>query len=126
MARRKNPELNGVADLYMLRQLAERNQAPDDPDFGQKYPRLFSILSDNRISEDKLIDPPILSVKNAAGDWQVSLSVPGLRMYGEVLAGTFLEALDLLERRLAEGSFPWKVNTKKAVLAREVKKSRTS
>jgi hypothetical protein len=121
MAKRKREQLNGVADLYLVRQLAEKHQAPDDDAFRSSYPKMFSILSDVRISEDQVIDPPILSVKNSCGDWSLSLSVPGLRMYGEVLASTFTEALALAEARLAAGDFPWKVNTKKKVVARKVK-----
>lgn len=121
MAKRKRQELNGVADLYLLRQLAERNTAPDDEEFKSKYPKLFSLLSDNRISENQLIDPMVLSIKNAAGDWQIALSCPGLRMYGERLAPTFAEALQALETALCDGSPFWKVNTKKPVASREVK-----
>lgn len=122
MAKRRTEGLNGVSELYMMRQLAERNQPPDDPEFAALYPKLFSILSDVKISESQLIDPPILSIRNAAGDWLLSLSVPGLRMYGDALGSTFQAALANLEARLANPDQFWKVNVKKPVIARDVKR----
>lgn len=124
MAKRKTDGLNGVADLYALRQLAEKNLAPDDDGFRQQYPKLFSILSDQKVSETQLIDPPTLTLRNAAGDWQLSLSVPGLRMYRDVLGSTFQDALQRLETDLANNPAGWRVNTKKPVSLRELKKQK--
>lgn len=121
MPRQKEVELNGVAALYHARQLAERGISPSDAEFEQLYPTLFSILTNNRIEADKVIDPPSLMLRNSSGDWCLGISIPSLGFYGELMFKTHAEALPGVELALASGRFPWKINLKKGVKTRSLK-----
>lgn len=120
MPRKASEELNGVAKLYHCRQLAEKGIAPSDPTFEADYPNLFSLLTNNKVGPDEVIDPPALRVTNSSGDWSASISVTGLQMFGEMLFHTFGEVLPGVERALADGSFPWKCNLKKRAKPRKL------
>lgn len=123
MAGKRTPEVNGVAGLYELRRLAERGTVPCDDTFRERWPYLFSILVNNRIDDKRWTEPLRLSVQNANGDWQISLSSPGLSGYVSTLASTFDDGLTKLDRGLADGTLKWSFNLKRAARARESKNS---
>jgi len=124
MAREQEP-LNGVAALYKARLLAGQGIAPCDQQFEERWPHLFSLLSNNKVSRDKFTLPVRLGVYNACGDWCLSLSAPGLAMYGEQLYKTFLEGLDGLTAAIAAQTFPWKPNPARALKVKEIEKPKS-
>lgn len=124
MGKKTAGELNGVAKLFEMRQAAEQNVAPSDEVFREKYPHLFSILTDNRISETQVFDGCSMTIRNSTGDWAISLSAGGLRMYGTILARTIEEGLAEANLRLGNTTFPWKVDQRKRVNVRELKKQK--
>jgi hypothetical protein len=124
VAKDKVSELNGVAKLYEARQLAEKGIAPSDPEFRDRWPNLFSILTCCKVTEDRVIDPPSLRLSNSSGDWCVSLAVGGIQAYGEVMVKTFAEAFDAVERALVGGMPFWKHNLRKPTKDRPLKKQK--
>lgn len=113
MAKPEKPTVNGLSDIYRMRQLAERGIVPTDDSFREQYPALFSILVNNRIDEKHWTEPAKLSISNAAGDWSFGLSAPGLGGFTEVLARTIPEGFALLDVGLANGSLKWRFNLKR-------------
>jgi hypothetical protein len=120
----KDEELNGVARVYKLRQLAQLGTPPSDPEFQATYPALFSLLCDNRPDKDLFCQMPRLSLQVNGGDWVLSLSIAGLNSYGEVSAGTMALVLAEANQRLASGTFPWRFNTMRDPKTKEIRKSK--
>lgn len=114
--------LNGLAKLAKERRDADLGQAPADPEFERKYPTLFSLLTNNRVDEGKMVDMPSLRIQNNAGDWCFALSVTGLHMYGEQLYASIEAGFKGVDQALAGGTFPWKVRLNKSPRIRDVVK----
>jgi hypothetical protein len=121
MAKAKAGDLNGVAELYKARKLIDQGIAPCDVEFSKLYPHLFSLLTNNRIDDKHVIDPPCVRVSNASGDWCFSLAVMSLGMFGEVLVNEWAQGLPELERKLTEGKGFWRPNQKRKPKLRDSK-----
>ena len=112
--------LNGLSTLHALRQAHDRHQRPCDPDMEKKFPHLFAILSDVKISETEEIEPPFLIVKNTGGQWSLAVIVTGLAMAGDILANTLAEGLVEVNRRMGNGTFPWRPMGKKTPTLKKI------
>jgi hypothetical protein len=126
MSDKATSSVNGLARLKDLRSAYDRHQQPNDPDFEKKLPHVYSVLSDVRVSEKSMIEPPILILKNLGGQWSLTLIVGGLGMSGEVLGNTMAEALAELDRQLVANPKFWRVNAKRKVKLREIPKTEKS
>lgn len=115
------PDLNGVAALYRARALVERGIVPNDDSFRQRCPSIFGYLTQNTVGEGQVIDGSFLRVSVSAGDWCVSLGIPALGAYCEVLAATVDEGLAKLDSALATGAAAWRWSVKRKARVREVK-----
>jgi hypothetical protein len=112
--------LNGVAALYHARQKAQDGAWPDDKEFSERWPSLFSIMCNNRLDPKHWTDPARLSISNSCGDWLIGLSVPGLAAFTQVMARTVNAGLDALEKGLFDGTVQWTFNLKRPAKVRKV------
>jgi len=118
---KRSEDLNGVAALYRARQLAEQCVAPSDDAFRDKYPNLFSLLTNAQVTENKVVDGAFLRVSNSAGDWLLALGVPALGAFAEVMSSTFDAGLVKLETALATGNIGWRFNLKRSAKVRSLR-----
>lgn len=122
MAKKEEARLNGLSRLAAIRQEADQGQTPCDEEFERLYPHLFSLLTNNRVAEGKMVEMPRLGIVNNAGDWVLSLAVAGLQMYGSIMAKTLNSGLAAIDQALAGGTFPWIVKLTKPPRIREMVK----
>jgi hypothetical protein len=118
--------LNGVAALYKARQLAERGVIPSDEAFAKAYPSLFSLLTNSAIDERRSVDGTSLRVSNSAGDWCLTLAVPALGAYAEVLSKTWNDGLAKLDSALSSGSIEWRFNLRRSARIRKQQEEKKS
>ena len=126
MSKERNRGLNGLSQLKEMRLLADQGVAPNDPEMEAKYPLLFSLLSDTKVSDLERVDPPRLSLSNNSGSWVLGLAVSSLGMYREVSAVTLVAALALMEQSLASDPKGWRVNNKKRMKIRTLPTAKPS
>jgi len=120
MAKEK-PSLNGTAMLAEIRRRAEIGQAPSDESFEQRYPALFSLLTNGQIDPTHVADGNFIRLSNNNGDWLLTVGVPALGMFGEVQDRTFDLVLTKLETALAANKIDWKANLKRPAKPRLLK-----
>lgn len=106
-------QLNGIAALYRARQLAELGTAPTDDGFRERYPNLFSLLTNSKVDDRTVADGAFLRLSNASGDWVLSVGVPSIGAYAEVMSQTFEAGIAKLEANLAAGNVDWRFNLKR-------------
>ncbi len=121
MAQKKQLETNGVAELFLTRQKLLAGTAPCDEDFSQRFPKLFSLLTNLAIDESQASEPTSLRITNNGGDWLVSVYVPGGGCSRSVQVRTMAEAFLALEAAVGTGPQDWKYDLRHEPKVRKVR-----
>jgi hypothetical protein len=101
-----------MRDGEVVRQAIKRridlhSSLPVDPKFAEKYPSLWSWLTFQDVSEEKIKDRATCSLKVQEGQWTIAISDPCMAASMALTAGTFEEALKGLDKLLSRPDGPW-------------------
>lgn len=89
------------------RRITLHSSLPVDPKFSEKYPALWSWMTFQDISEDKVKDRATVSVRVSEGQWIMSISDASMAASLVVQAPSFHEALQALDKTLGKPDAPW-------------------
>ncbi|SRR6266567_1079051 len=96
-----------VVRAALKRRIDLHSSLPADPKFAEKYPSLWSWLTFQDVSEEKVKDRATCSVRVQEGQWTISISDPCMAASMTCTASTFEEGLKALDKFLSRPDGPW-------------------
>jgi hypothetical protein len=96
-----------VVRAALKRRIDLHSSLPVDPRFAEKYPAIWSWMTFQDVSEEKVKERATVNVRVSEGVWIMSVSDPTMAASMSVQAATFEEACKALDKLLGRPDAPW-------------------